>query len=729
MAPPVSRVKSAVSAPRLEEAMPTTRTHLGFLLKYALDHPCADPLRGISLMSKREMLVPAVLGSLTCLLLAGCPDEQPPATNQSPGTTNNQTNGETPCPEGSQGCACYANNTCDGALTCEANVCVESTCPQGSESCLCYGNDTCDGELTCELGRCRVPEENPNNTMMCEPTRTECPDDACGMVDNGCGEMLDCGACACTDGVPSSPTCGFCGLGVASCEEGATESTCTQPVADALVGLPDAYCQNTLYVDAAADPDAADGSHTAPFAHVYRAVEAAQPDSLILVRQGDYTGERQFTIDHSLVILGGLDQDWRPTSDAFSKLVVSHLPIPDHAPVERAFSINIEQVGDAPVVLSGLEVWAGDSISNSIEGRDNYVVRIFESNGVVMERVVLRGALAGDGKPGREGDRGLDGQDATAPTYHTAYINDTLMPANRNGGLAGIGGINTMGERCENSRGGNGGLGGHTLTSMALVEPTAGETSPIGALGGGAGVASAVSKFGRDGESGFAATPGADGTGGSPQGDAIIMTGWWLAPNADGQAGEPGTAGSGGGGGGGAWWPGDDRGIDDAPGSSGGGGGAGGCGGGGAVAGTGGGSNFIVFAVNSNPIILRDIRIYGGFGGHGGEGATGGDGGMGGEGSGPAHDYDAAPSTGTMFFGTDYPANMLGGTGGDGAPGGQGGSSGGGAGGHAITMYCSGASITLQGENDITVGGVGVGGNAPVNKGLTGEQIEQLNCY
>ena len=59
-----------------------------------------------------------------------------PATGGSSGTGgesdtggNSNTGGGTTCPDGSEGCACYGNGTCDAGLECQSDVCTAATQP------------------------------------------------------------------------------------------------------------------------------------------------------------------------------------------------------------------------------------------------------------------------------------------------------------------------------------------------------------------------------------------------------------------------------------------------------------------------------------------------------------------------------------------------------------------------------------------------------------------------
>lgn len=59
------------------------------------------------------------------------------------------------CSEGTSGCVCYGNGTCDAGLECSENVCVPEGCDEGSLDCNCYGNGTCDAGLECMDGVCK----------------------------------------------------------------------------------------------------------------------------------------------------------------------------------------------------------------------------------------------------------------------------------------------------------------------------------------------------------------------------------------------------------------------------------------------------------------------------------------------------------------------------------------------------------------------------------------------
>ena len=68
------------------------------------------------------------------------------------------------CSEGSMGCDCYGNGTCDVGLTCSQSVCVPEGCDEGSLDCNCYGNQSCDTGLMCTDGVCRPEDSGETGT-------------------------------------------------------------------------------------------------------------------------------------------------------------------------------------------------------------------------------------------------------------------------------------------------------------------------------------------------------------------------------------------------------------------------------------------------------------------------------------------------------------------------------------------------------------------------------------
>lgn len=92
-----------------------------------------------------------------------------------------------PCITGDLRCSCYANDTCNGSLSCVSKVCVQlsgqdaatpdidgavatggatggagntggtGVCASGNAGCLCFPNGTCNGNLVCLSSICVVP--------------------------------------------------------------------------------------------------------------------------------------------------------------------------------------------------------------------------------------------------------------------------------------------------------------------------------------------------------------------------------------------------------------------------------------------------------------------------------------------------------------------------------------------------------------------------------------------
>jgi hypothetical protein len=55
-----------------------------------------------------------------------------------------------------------------GAWACDTTE-LEEPCSDGSEGCACYGNDTCDGELACVSGSCVAPQEDAGDAEARSP--------------------------------------------------------------------------------------------------------------------------------------------------------------------------------------------------------------------------------------------------------------------------------------------------------------------------------------------------------------------------------------------------------------------------------------------------------------------------------------------------------------------------------------------------------------------------------
>ncbi len=88
-------------------------------------------------------LRPGLLAIAACLGLALSCFADPVPSDTGSGET-----GET-CPEGSAGCPCYPNSTCDAELECMNGTCFDPGCDEGTEDCPCYPNGTCNEGLEC----------------------------------------------------------------------------------------------------------------------------------------------------------------------------------------------------------------------------------------------------------------------------------------------------------------------------------------------------------------------------------------------------------------------------------------------------------------------------------------------------------------------------------------------------------------------------------------------------
>lgn len=175
--------------------------------------------------------------ALALLLLsssAGC-FEDPAATD----TDNGDETGDEVCPDGSAGCDCYGNDTCDQDLECIDGLCKLPECVAGSLNCDCY-EGVCLTGLLCMEGVCK-----PDDPMMGCQSVADCDANLCTQGDALCGGTcqpgvgVQCpigaacdgssGSCSCDPGskvcgnacIPDSQCCGDvdCGAG-SSCQSG-----------------------------------------------------------------------------------------------------------------------------------------------------------------------------------------------------------------------------------------------------------------------------------------------------------------------------------------------------------------------------------------------------------------------------------------------------------------------------------------------------------------------------
>jgi hypothetical protein len=95
-------------------------------------------------------------------LVAACFSDTAPAGDG--GTTG------AACPEGSAGCPCYGNMTCDGVLACNDGYCLDPDCIAGTENCPCLPSGGCDTGLVCSEGSVCKPE--PGGTSSADASVT-----------------------------------------------------------------------------------------------------------------------------------------------------------------------------------------------------------------------------------------------------------------------------------------------------------------------------------------------------------------------------------------------------------------------------------------------------------------------------------------------------------------------------------------------------------------------------
>ena len=546
---------------------------------------------------------------------------------------------------------------------------------------------------------------------MCTPI-AECPIDTCGQIDDGCGGMLDCGACACTDGVVAEDAaCGSCGLGVVTCAEGETGAGTCDTFALAENTLGEEVCANVVYVDASALAANADGSKEDPYASIATALENTDAPALILVAEGDYT-EPPLTLKAGVNILGGVDSDFVFTGTR------ANVTIESTTTMDRLIGVNAEGIEEA-TYLGYLSITTQDVPTRGT----NYGVRVYQSPEVGLSNLAVTSGAGGAGEDGAEGAEGADGLDGGAAEDAVQFTTETIADRAYNGALPGSGAVNA---NCTLANGSGGGYGARASiresdgAGEVTYDAEEGYQTPLQIAGGGAGNAAAPDGF--DGNSPSDGSDGQDGNAGSAQGQFEL--GFWVQAR-DGEPGKDGDHGRGGSGGGGTHWPSNtasDQGYGEIPGASGGGGGAGGCGGKGGGAGLGGGASISLIVVSSDGLTIQDSSFTSGAGGDAGAGGDGARGGTGGDGGDGTTHYKSTKTSGSR---TVHPLQA--GKGGDGSRGGQGGDGGSGAGGASFGGLCEASLIDTFGEVTFTSGAGGQGGQGRV-QGPDGQALDEQGC-
>lgn len=135
------------------------------------------------------------------------------------------------CPDGSAGCPCYGNGTCDADLLCQGDICLPPGCTPGVEGCPCM-DGACLGSLVCNNGLCEQPPDTGTSGATATAggstggattggTTDGTTTDATATTGNPPDGMYS----ACTDDSDCSNVTG----GVCVFNEGATTGMCTTP--------------------------------------------------------------------------------------------------------------------------------------------------------------------------------------------------------------------------------------------------------------------------------------------------------------------------------------------------------------------------------------------------------------------------------------------------------------------------------------------------------------------
>lgn len=520
----------------------------------------------------------------------------------------------------------------------------------------------------------------------CVP-ETTCSVEQCGVVDDGCGGELDCGACDCPEGVTPGEACGACGLGVVGCDAG--ESICfspPEPFDREYAGDCDA---DFIYVDTQAEPDG-DGSSSAPFQSLSEAIDVAVDGQTVLVHAPeDSPVSEEVVLDKAVNLLGGFNANF-----TYSPELRAFIRSESGADSSR-YGMTVVNV-DADFVLSGLDIVAGDALeSESAPGGSSFGMLVREVNGLRLVDLKVRAGSAASGAKGADGAPGVDGGSGFSAT--------TVLGA-----------FPRRNSSCPDANGGGGGTGG-----TETQDPEDGYPGESGARGGAAGING--NRTGRDGADGREALAGADGSPGLFGTDASAGT-WMPAAESFGVDGEDGEHGHGGGGGGGAFYT-DLANPDYIIGPGGGAGGTGGCGGEGGEGGYPGGAS-IGISVGDSQITIRNSTFEAGTAGDGGAGGLGALGGAGGDGGSGTTNAILRPA------GTITMSPVPSGAGGDATDGARGGDGGGGAGGPSFGIFCIRSTVNvLAGLPDVSFvsgeGGTGGGMGDLAGQGGPSEPISQ----
>lgn len=125
------------------------------------------------------------------LMAVGCGDGTAPNGHEPPTNSagTDGTGGTSSCPNGYDGCPCFADDTCNGELVCDGIICAQpEECADGLPGCACdrqIGSDmrpTCVFGYHCDAGYC-LEDVECSSPSDCAADET-CVDDVCTDLSN-----------------------------------------------------------------------------------------------------------------------------------------------------------------------------------------------------------------------------------------------------------------------------------------------------------------------------------------------------------------------------------------------------------------------------------------------------------------------------------------------------------------------------------------------------------------
>lgn len=517
------------------------------------------------------------------------------------------------------------------------------------------GFDSVDEETETETETETDNDEEKEKEVACVPSIT-C-EDTCGMLDDGCGNALDCGSCECENGVPAAQDCGPCGLGELKCEAGQSGAgTC-----EIRPELEDASCKDLVFYRYNLN-QAGTGTKSDPFGKISEAIDASKGKRAIILAQAPSAEitKTVLSLEEGVHFLGGFDKDFRPDLQVKTKIVLDKW-------LEAKDLVS-------PTLMQNIELTA---TQNAPTDRHRVTVLVSNSPNFSIENVYIEAGPAADGKDGSDGQDGTNGSDGASGQRSKNGEGQYCRVS------AARGANGTRNSMCPFAQGGFGGDSTGGIGNQSCSNDGRDGQNIVSAQGGEGGIYRRSSPI--------KPKTGKDGVDGTPVLDGEHAIGWTesslIVRGNDGQPGEEGVHGFGGAGGGGGaalFY----AGIKCSGGGGGGGaGGAGGCGGTQGTPGSGGYASIALMVRKSGGLSVLNTTIKGANGGNGG---LGGDGGLGGNGGGKGRGGDTTNSVCPSSH------NIYGGRGGKGGNGSNGGAGGSGSGGPSFSIYCAETKLNLD---------------------------------